>query len=130
MQNKIGLGLSARSEVPGYMGYIPGAKAENMYGTTYANIVQESRELTVSGQQLPAHLHYLTMNQGNSQRIRDKLRGREEDPQGKFWKDEDNLNILRVERARHQEQLAQRLKDKARAAPVFDMTLEQAYQAF
>ena len=55
------------------MGYIPGARAENMYGVTYANVVRESKDRTISGQDLPPQWHYLTMNQGNSQRIRDKI---------------------------------------------------------
>lgn len=40
--SKLGVQLKVRSHVPGYSGYVPGARSENIYGKTYGRVTEES----------------------------------------------------------------------------------------
>lgn len=66
--SRLGVEFKVRSHVPGYSGYVPGARSENIYGKTYGRVTEESTQ-----RQEQQDAAFITTNLGNSFAIRDEL---------------------------------------------------------
>jgi len=62
IQDQRNLGKEPTKQIPGYAGYIPGTKSENLFGQTYGKTTYTSSAGTFErGIDQPAHIKYNTM---------------------------------------------------------------------
>lgn len=60
------LGTTQTKKIPGYSGYIPGVRSENVHGATYGKTVKQSEIKGIpKGHELTSSLRFMSTNQAN-----------------------------------------------------------------
>ena len=64
--NKDPLDQSATNRIPGYSGYVPSIKSENIHGSTYGRTTKQSENgIFAKGMDQPSSLRFTSTNQAN-----------------------------------------------------------------